>query len=295
MIIRCFAIAIIVFAWVMPVRADDSAAKPEKRLAVVAEMGDVKISDAEYDVLASHLTPEAREALEKDASFRTKFVQDAIVKKYLLSQARSSGFDKKPLTRERMDLAAEQSLIGQYVASQAEPASDFPTDAEVKSFYDKNKDAVRKPGQAHVAQIFIGVPQNADGNFRKGARTRIYQIFKEVVAAPKKFGDVAKLKSEHQDSAAKGGDLGWLNGDQMLPEMVSVIGTMQPNEISSPVQSAGGWHILKLLEVRKGDVLPFNEAKTTLIGAMRHQEIQKKEQEFFKQLMTSQPPKVLIK
>ncbi len=278
-----------------PAMAEDSSPKSEKSPLVVAEMGDVKLSGVEWEATKSRLTPDVRENLDKDASLRARLVQDALVKKYLLKKARESGFDKKPAVQEQIERTVEQSLLAQYVLSHAEPAADFPSEDELKTAYGKNKDLLRGPGQVHVAQIFLAVPPDASEAVKKEVHKKIQRIFKDVSAAPKKFGEVAKNQSDHKASAEKGGDLGWLGGEQLLPEMVSVLNALKPNEVGHPVQSAGGWHVLKLLEAKKGDVLPFDAVKETLASALRRQETQRKEQEYFKKLIEEHPPTLLIK
>ncbi|MBF0461603.1 MAG: peptidylprolyl isomerase [Magnetococcales bacterium] len=285
----------LILAWESPAMASDLPSKSEKSLPVVAEMGGVMISDVEWEAMKKRLDPNTRSTLEKEEQARTKFIQDALIKKFLLSQARSVGFDKKPQVQEEFDRLAEQSLLAQYVAAQSEPAANYPSEAELASFYEHNKDSLRQPGQVHVAQIFLAVPPDADETIKKAVRERSYQIFKEVMANPKKFGDIAKVKSDHKESAAKGGDMGWLAGNQLLPEMVTVLAALQPYEIGFPVQSSGGWHILRLFEVKKGDFLPLAAVKESLVNALRRQESQKREQEFLKQLIEKNPPTITAK
>ncbi|MEO5340918.1 MAG: peptidylprolyl isomerase [Magnetococcus sp. MYC-9] len=290
--IRCLVMALAALSWVAPVVAEEDGGRIP---AVVAEMGGIKISDTEYHTLKSQMAPEVQDNLEKDAKFRAAFVKESVIKKYVASQGRGAGFDRKPEVRQHMDRAAEQVLMAQYVASLAEPPADFPSEEEVKRAYEQSKDRLRKPGQVRIAQIFLAVPQDADAARKKDVRGRVYQIFKEAVANPKKFGELAKAKSDHSESAAKGGDMGWVGGNQLTPELLPIIAALQPNEISSPVQTAGGWHLFKVLETKKGEQLPLSAVKSVLIKALRQQEKQKKEQEYFAQLLQSTPVSVFIK
>ncbi|MEO5333924.1 MAG: peptidylprolyl isomerase [Magnetococcus sp. YQC-5] len=294
--VTVLSIIIMLSVWVSPAMAADAPAKPKEQLpSVVAEMGSVKMSASEYNGLISQLDQESQIKLEKEAPLRIRLVREAIIKKYLLEEARVVGFDKKPEVREQMDRAAQQALLAQYVANHAQPEPGFPSEAEIKNLYEKNKEVLRQPDKVHVAQIFLDAPADADEAIKKKARTQIYQIFKEVVASPKKFGEVAKLKSDHQESAPKGGDMGWVPINQLIPELVPVIASMQTNEISSPVQSGGGWHLFKLLEMEKGETLPLSAVKYTLIQALRRQAMQKKEQEFLQQVTTKNQPTIHIK
>jgi peptidyl-prolyl cis-trans isomerase SurA len=68
--------------------------------------------------------------------------------------------------------------------------------------------------------------------------------------------DFAKLAKLHSDdlSASKGGDLGWLNPGDTVPQFERVMDALQPNEVSAPVQSPFGWHLIQVLERREQDV-----------------------------------------
>ncbi|MBF0162704.1 MAG: peptidylprolyl isomerase [Magnetococcales bacterium] len=289
MIKYCWTLATALLLWTMPAWGEESLP------SVVAEMGGVKLSAEEFKALVSQLTPESKANLAKEGQLRGKLAQDALIKKFLAQQAREAGFDKKPKVQKEMERVAEQAMLAQYLAAQTEPPAGFPGEAEISELYERNKEMMRKPGRVHLAQIFIAVPPDADAAAKKEARSRIYQIFKEVVADHKKFAAAAKSKSNHQESAAKGGDMGWVAGDQMNPELVPVIGALHTNEISSPVRSQGGWHLFKLLESQKGEILPLSAVKPMLINTLKRQEMQKREQTFVQQLLQTTPASIHIK
>ena len=68
-----------------------------------------------------------------------------------------------------------------------------------------------------------------------------------------KFEELARLHSDDA-SASKGGDLGWVNPGDTVPEFEKAMDALQPNQISAPIQSPFGWHIIQVLERRTQDV-----------------------------------------
>jgi len=84
------------------------------------------------------------------------------------------------------------------------------------------------------------------------AKSRLLQL-KERLDNGVKFEELARLHSD-DGSASKGGDLGWVNPGDTVPEFQKAMDALQPNQISEPVQSPFGWHIIQVLARRTQDV-----------------------------------------
>jgi peptidyl-prolyl cis-trans isomerase SurA len=84
------------------------------------------------------------------------------------------------------------------------------------------------------------------------ARNRLLQL-KERIDNGVKFDELARLHSE-DGSAAKGGDLGWVNPGDTVPDFEKAMDALQPGQVSGPIQSPFGWHLIQVLERRDQDV-----------------------------------------
>ncbi|MFN3716504.1 MAG: peptidylprolyl isomerase [Thiobacillus sp.] len=84
------------------------------------------------------------------------------------------------------------------------------------------------------------------------AKNRLLQL-KERIDNGAKFDELARLHSEDA-SASKGGDLGWLNPGDTVPEFEKAMNALKPGEVSQPIQSPFGWHLIQVLERRDQDV-----------------------------------------
>jgi len=103
--------------------------------------------------------------------------------------------------------------------------------------------------QTHARHILIRVNElvsEADG------KVKIDRL-KDRLDSGAKFDELAKLNSE-DGSAAKGGDLGWLNPGDTVGEFQDAMNKLAVNEVSAPVRSPFGWHVIQVLERRKQDV-----------------------------------------
>jgi peptidyl-prolyl cis-trans isomerase SurA len=85
------------------------------------------------------------------------------------------------------------------------------------------------------------------------AQRRILQL-RERLLAGEDFAATARVRSEDIGSAVNGGDLGWVNPGQTVPEFEKVMNALKPGEISEPVRSSFGVHLIQVLERRERDV-----------------------------------------
>ncbi len=102
--------------------------------------------------------------------------------------------------------------------------------------------------QTHARHILIKVNElvpDAEGK-------RKLEVLKERLDNGADFAELAKLNSNDL-SASKGGDLGWLYPGDTVPEFEKAMDGLKINEISQPVRSQFGWHLIQLLERRVGD------------------------------------------
>lgn len=81
---------------------------------------------------------------------------------------------------------------------------------------------------------------------------RLEQL-RERLSQGESFAELARAHSEDPSSAAKGGELGWVNPQDMVPEFQAVMDSLKPNQISQPFRTQFGWHIVQVLERRAHD------------------------------------------
>jgi len=124
----------------------------------------------------------------------------------------------------------------------------------VKLIDKRGKNETTVVDQTHARHILIRVNElvsEADG------RVKIDRL-KDRLDAGAKFDELARLNSE-DGSAAKGGDLGWLNPGDTVGEFQDAMNKLAINQVSAPVRSPFGWHLIQVLERRKQDVTAERE------------------------------------
>jgi peptidyl-prolyl cis-trans isomerase D len=134
-----------------------------------------------------------------------------------------------------------------------------PGEDELKKRYDEEKQRFVQPEQRLVSHILINVPKNATPAQQKAALAKAEKIAGE--ATPGDFAKLAKQDSDDLGSKRQGGDLGWLEKGVTNPAFDEALFALQKGQISKPVLSDEGYHILWLRDVRSGQAKPFEEVR----------------------------------
>jgi peptidyl-prolyl cis-trans isomerase SurA len=116
------------------------------------------------------------------------------------------------------------------------------------------------------------------------ARNRLLQL-RERIEHGAKFDELARLQSEDA-SATKGGDLGWLNPGDTVPDFEKAMNALRPGEVSMPVQSPFGWHLIQVLERRDQDVTQERQ-KLVARQAIRERKADEAYQDWVRQIRDS--------
>jgi len=141
------------------------------------------------------------------------------------------------------------------------------SDQEVKAWYDQNRDLTRRPDTMHLKQIFIQADKTRRDIREDAARKRAEDAYKRILSG-QSFEGVAKAVSDGRYKD-EGGDWG-VQPVSAFPEfIVQAANKMQPGEISKPIESEHGFHILKLVEVLPGEEVPLEKAEEDIREMLR--------------------------
>jgi peptidyl-prolyl cis-trans isomerase SurA len=113
----------------------------------------------------------------------------------------------------------------------------------------RNTEAPLMVQQTHARHILIKTNEIVS---ESEARSRL-RTLKERLDNKADFAELARVHSDDA-SAARGGDLGWLSPGDTVPEFERAMDALKPGEISEPVQSPFGWHLIQVLERRNQDM-----------------------------------------
>ncbi|WP_458072183.1 SurA N-terminal domain-containing protein [Rhodanobacter sp. BL-MT-08] len=138
-----------------------------------------------------------------------------------------------------------------------------PSDDDLKKRYEDEKQRFVQPEQRLVSHILINVPANATPDQQKAALAKAEKIASQ--ATPGNFATLAKQDSDDLGSKIQGGDLGWLQKGVTNAPFEAAMFALQKGQISKPVLSPDGYHIIFLRDLRSGEAKPFDQVRDQLV------------------------------
>jgi peptidyl-prolyl cis-trans isomerase SurA len=159
--------------------------------------------------------------------------------------------------------------------------SDQDARAEYQRLVVDSRDA-----EVHVRHIVVAVPANATAEQVETAKKRAEEL---ATMARKPGADFAALAKQYSQGSSKddGGDLGFFARGTMEPAFEATAFGLKRGEISAPVRTKFGWHVIKLEERRAASLKSFEEMKPELVGKLRQQAMSKLAMQYVQQLKDS--------
>lgn len=143
-------------------------------------------------------------------------------------------------------------------------------EAAAEAYYEENKESFRTKDQADASHILIKLDENASEKEVAAATAKIEKVLK-LARSGKDFGKLAKKYSEGP-SAPTGGELGTFGRGQMVKPFEDAVFSMKAGDISEPVRTRFGLHIIKLNKVEKARVPAFAEVKADVTKKLAESE-----------------------
>ena len=142
------------------------------------------------------------------------------------------------------------------------------TDKEVEDYYNSNRATkFTTPKQAKVRYVMVRLDAGADAKQKEAAQVRANRIVAEARGG-KSFAELAKKESQ-DPSAEKGGEIGWLNQGQLPEALDKQIFALAKGEISEPIETPVGFHIVKVEDIKEEKTLSLAEAKPVIMRELK--------------------------
>jgi peptidyl-prolyl cis-trans isomerase SurA len=154
---------------------------------------------------------------------------------------------------------------------------------DLKAAYAQYARLEGEDAEVHARHILVQVDAKATPEQVEAARKKALAIAEEARRPGMDFSALAKARSEGP-SAADGGDLGFFRRGVMVPAFEKVAFALKEGEVSEPVRTNFGWHILKVEERRAVPVPPYEEVKPKLEAKLRQEKTEKYIDEYVKEL-----------
>jgi len=235
---------------------ETSVIKREFTGPVVAKVNGKPVTEQEVkERLNFVMGPQASKVkLEELSEQQVKAIAtEAAVQRLILEKAYEAGINNNPELKNRIEDLVENIYKEKFLES---VASKKISAEEVKKVYEELVSKAKNSDQFKVRHILSSSEEGA-----KKARGDLKK---------RKFADVAKEKSLDKLSAERGGDLGYIFPEEYVVEFAETVKKLKNNEVSKPIKTQFGWHIIKVEDRRKAEIVPLDTARPRIekqIGA----------------------------
>ncbi len=201
---------------------------------VIATVGDEQITEADLSFAAEDL---AQDLTNVPPEERRAFLLTVLIDmKVMASAARAEGMDQTDLFQQRLQYLEERALRRAFFA---EKISTAVTPEALQAAYDAYAATFQSQEEIRARHILVETQEEA-------------QAIKAELEGGRPFEEIASERSIDPSAATNGGDLGFFGRGMMVPEFEEAAFTLtEIGQVSEPVQSQFGWHIIKLEERRQ--------------------------------------------
>ncbi|WP_034292625.1 SurA N-terminal domain-containing protein [Herbaspirillum sp. RV1423] len=171
----------------------------------------------------------------------------------------------------------EQAKIEYVVLDSAAVAAQVSvSDADIKSYYDQNIKQYSTEEQRRASHILLEVKKGASAADKAAVKAKADALAAQLRKSPGDFAKLAKANSQDPGSKDQGGDLGFFGKGAMLKSFEDAAYKLKQGEISDPVESDYGYHIIQLTGIKPGAVKPLDEVKGEIAAEIKKQLAAKK-------------------
>ncbi len=245
----------------------------KEKEVVLAEVGPYKLTKAEFEAKLESAPPQIKMILAHQPELKKALIDRWVEIALLSLGAKDAKLDQDPEVKLKIQEATNQILAQAYlervILAHQKPVSE----KEIKRYYEEHKDRYAEPEAIRARHILIEVPQGASPEEKAKALKKVQEI-REKALKGEDFAQLAKKYSDDPGTRDKGGDLGFFSRGQMVKEFEEAAFSLKPGEISQPVETAFGYHLIKVEEKR-----PARQKKLGEVKAQIKEDIERERQE----------------
>jgi peptidyl-prolyl cis-trans isomerase C len=234
-------------------KIQEAAVPPIKPDAIIAHVDGLPITG--QDLLFAQEDIGSRLPIESAKKKNDYLLRYLIDLKLVAEAAKKSGIENSQIFTKRLAYVRDKILFSEYLTQHSQPA---PTEAEIRAFYDESLKTLKPETEVSARHILVETEDEA-----KKVRERLTK-------GKEDFAKVAAEVSKDTVSAADGGNVGYFTGNCapgepcMVPEFSKAAFELKVGDISQPVKTQFGWHIIKLDDKRTRPAPSFAEMKDLL-------------------------------
>jgi len=221
----------------------------------LAKVGSRTLTDKDLMGKLGSLPPVQKQFLNKDDRARSRLVDNFIMEELFVQEAQNAGLHKEKDFIKALENQKRQLLARAFLKTKVETKLGSKA---IKKFFNKNKKRYRTD-EVRAMHILVKTKKAADEVHAKAKKAKSDDDFKTL----------AKKYSKDPSVAQNLGDLGYFRRSQMVPAFANAAFGMKKGQISKPIKTNFGWHVIKVVDKKKGENAKFEAVKARVKNDLR--------------------------
>lgn len=265
------AITLFMLAVARPSGAVDGAVQTSND--VVAKQGNATVTLEDIDAFAARIPAGQRAGFFNSPTRIEGVITNMLLQKQMADEARKSGLDRDPLVARQLALAADEALSKARMQQFKDTIKLPDFDQLAHEDYIAHKEKYIKRGQIVVKHVLVSTKTRSEDDARKLAET----IEKEAKAQPDQFDALVDKYSDDPGKETNHGEMADAgDSSKYVPEFAAASSALKKvGDISPPVKSTFGFHVVKLTERTTDAARSFAEVKPEIVSRLRNEYIDK--------------------
>ncbi len=225
---------------------------------VLVTAGAETLTQAEFERMLVGMPPELKAMMEGQPELQQSMLRRWADFSILAQEAKAQGIDQDADVQGKLKDMTSRILVEEFIIRNTGKTE--VTEKAIQAYYDTHKSEYAHEEMVKAQHILIKVADAADQKQVAAAKGKIMAI-KAGLERGDSFADQAQKLSDDPGSKMNGGDLGFFARGSMVPEFETAAFSTKKGEISAPVQTQFGWHLIKVTDTKAAGHTPLAEVR----------------------------------
>ena len=225
---------------------------------VLVTAGKETLTQEEFSQMLVGMPPQLKAMLDSQPELLQSMLSRWADFSLLSQEAKAQGIDKDAQIQLKIKDMTTRVLVEEFIIRNTGKAE--VSDKDIQAYYDAHKNEYAHGEMVKAQHILIKIDDANNAEQVAAAKKRIDDI-KARIDKGQNFGVLAQTNSDDPGSKMNGGDLGFFGRGSMVPEFDKVAFATKKNEVSDPVQTKFGWHLIKVTDTKTSGHAPLSEVR----------------------------------
>ncbi len=232
---------------------------------ILAWRGNGVVSQELFEARADKIPKNLRLNALRDSNRLKDLINNMLIEAQLAEDARQAGFDNEKIVINRMKLAQQAELANAWLEHYVDTNQEADLDQLAYEYYQLNKNSILTLPSINVSHLLVSTEERTD----EEAKERAKFLYQEIEVNPALFDEMVLKYSDDKSVSSNKGKFTKIKKGNMVKPFEDAAFALQTSEISEPVKTKYGFHIIRLDAHVAPEQMPFDEVKAQLIDRER--------------------------